>query len=228
MKATVVQKAGGPVDLETRERPIPGPDEVLIRVHACGVCHGDLMVRDGNFPFGRYPLVPGHEIAGTVEACGGRVQGLARGARGGLSALFSSCGSCPRCIGAERFIHVKSSKPAEALRKWEGGADLILATAPDAETMSAPFPGLAVDGTMLVVGAPFAPILVSPMDLIMGRKRLTGSPAGARKDLLDRLAFAAAHGVPPRVKRIDLPGLAKSPADMDKGHMSGRVVVVMQ
>ncbi len=73
MKAAVIRKAGGRVELEDRGRPTPGPDEVLIRVHACGVCHGDLMVRDGQFPFARYPIVPGHEIAETVEATGERV-----------------------------------------------------------------------------------------------------------------------------------------------------------
>jgi D-arabinose 1-dehydrogenase-like Zn-dependent alcohol dehydrogenase len=336
MRAAVIRKAGGGVQIEERERPTPGPDEVLIRIHACGVCHGDLMVRDGHFPFARYPIVPGHEIAGTVEATGERVRTLARGARVGVSALFSSCGVCPQCIGAdeflcakleftgvtkdggfqeymlapaayvaplpdeldfadaapltcagltvysgmrhagfrpgnkvaviglgglghmavlfakamggqvavlstsadkereahglgaERFIDVKSANPAEALKEWGGGADLILATAPDAETMAAAFPGLAVNGTMMVLGSPFAPISLSPVDLIMGRRRLMGSPAGSRKDLLDTLAFAAAHGLRPSVKRVALQDLASSFGEMDKGHMRGRTVVVMQ
>jgi D-arabinose 1-dehydrogenase-like Zn-dependent alcohol dehydrogenase len=49
MKSVVVKQAKGRVEIEERERPKPGPDEVLIRVQACGVCHGDLMVRDGHF-----------------------------------------------------------------------------------------------------------------------------------------------------------------------------------
>jgi alcohol dehydrogenase len=336
MKAAVIRKAGGHVEIEERERPRPGPDEVLIRVHACGVCHGDLMVRDGHFPFARYPMVPGHEIAGTVEAVGERVRIPARGTRVGLSALYSSCGACGHCVGAdeilcgalqftgvtqdggfqeymvapaanvaplpegldfaeaaplmcagltvysgmrhagfrpghkvaviglgglghmavlfakamggqvavlstsadkekearglgaERFIDVKRAKPAEALKEWGGGADLILATAPDAETMAAAIPGLAADGTMMILGAPFAPITVSPFDLIMGRRRLMGSPAGSRKDLRDTLDFAAAHGVRPRVTRASLNDLASSLGEMDKGHMRGRTVVVMQ
>src|SRR3989442_8416629 len=101
MKAAVISKAGGHIEIEERERPVPAPDEVLIRVHACGVCHGDLMVRDGQFPFARYPIVPGHEIAGTVEAAGGRVGTLARGARVGGAALYSSCGACPQCLRAD-------------------------------------------------------------------------------------------------------------------------------
>jgi D-arabinose 1-dehydrogenase-like Zn-dependent alcohol dehydrogenase len=333
MKAAVIRKAGGAVELEQRERPTPGPDEVRIRVHACGVCHGDLMVRDGHFPFARYPIVPGHEIAGTVDATGERVRTPARGARVGVSALFSSCGVCPQCLGAddflcaqlqftgvtcdggyqeymlapaayvaplpegldfaeaaplmcagltvyggmrhagfrpghkvaviglgglghlaalfakamggrlavlstsadkerdalelgsERFIDVKRTQPAQALRDWGGGADLIVATAPDAETMSAAFPGLAIDGTMLVLGAPFAPLSLSAFDLIMGRRRLMGSPAGSRKELLDTLAFASAHGVRPQVTRVSLPDVASALAEMDSGHMRGRMVV---
>ena len=107
MKAAVIRKAGGHVEMEERNRPAPGPDEVLIRVHACGVCHGDLMVRNGHFPFIRYPIVPGHEIAGTVEAHGERVQFPACGTRVGVSALFSSCGLCPQCLGADEFLCAK-------------------------------------------------------------------------------------------------------------------------
>ena len=105
---------------------------------------------------------------------------------------------------------------------------MIIATAPDADTMSAAFPGLAIDGTMMVLGAPFAPITVNPFDLIMGRRRLMGSPAGSRKDLRETLAFAAAHGVRPRVNRVSLQDLGSALEEMDKGHMGGRTVVVMQ
>ena len=88
-------------------------------------------------------------------------------------------------------------------------------------------PGLAIDGTMMVLGAPFAPISLSAFDLIMGRRRLMGSPAGSRKELRDTLAFAATHGVRPRVRRISLHDLASALGEMAKGHMRGRTVVVM-
>ena len=93
--------------------------------------------------------------------------------------------------------------------------------------MAAAFPGLATDGTMLVLGAPFAPISLSAFDLIMGRRRVMGSPAGSRKDLRDTLAFAAAHGVRPRVNRVPLHDAGKALAEMEKGHISGRTVLVM-
>src|SRR5207247_1121836 len=54
--------------------------------------------------FARYPIVPGHEIAGTVEATGERVTHLAHGARVGASALYSSCGVCRQCLGADEFL----------------------------------------------------------------------------------------------------------------------------
>src|SRR5262249_415279 len=62
------------------------------------------MVKEGQFPFARYPVVPGHEIAGVIEAIGERVQFLACGTRVGLSALFSSCGVCSQCLGADEFL----------------------------------------------------------------------------------------------------------------------------
>jgi alcohol dehydrogenase, propanol-preferring len=90
--------------MEERARPTPGRGEVLIRVRACGVCHGDLMLQLGQFPFARYPIVPGHEIAGVIAEVGEGVSELQPGARVGLSALFSSCGSCNQCHNDDEFL----------------------------------------------------------------------------------------------------------------------------
>src|SRR5712664_1664674 len=78
MKAVVIAGPQARPQLEERPRPMPGRGEVLIGVRACGVCHGDLMVQAGAFPFARYPIVPGHEIAGIVAAVGEDVDGLRR------------------------------------------------------------------------------------------------------------------------------------------------------
>ncbi len=94
MKAAVINAPNTEVRIEERHRPSPGRGEVLIRVHACGVCHGDLMLQLGQFSFARYPVVPGHEIAGVIEEVGEDVGKLHPGDRVGLSALFSSCGCC--------------------------------------------------------------------------------------------------------------------------------------
>jgi D-arabinose 1-dehydrogenase-like Zn-dependent alcohol dehydrogenase len=67
MKAICLREPSGGLHLEDRTRRSPADGELLIRVHACGVCHGDLMVRKGAFPFVKYPVVPGHEIAGEVK-----------------------------------------------------------------------------------------------------------------------------------------------------------------
>jgi alcohol dehydrogenase, propanol-preferring len=70
MKAAVIDAPNTEVHIEERDRPSPGHGEVLIRMHACGVCHGDVMLQLGQFPFARYPIVPGHEIAGVIEEVG--------------------------------------------------------------------------------------------------------------------------------------------------------------
>jgi len=69
------------------------------------------------------------------------------------------------------------------------------------------------------------PLSLGAFDLIVGRRRLMGSPAGSRRDLRDTLAFAAAHGVRPKVSRASLQDLAGGLGEMDKGHMRGRTVV---
>jgi D-arabinose 1-dehydrogenase-like Zn-dependent alcohol dehydrogenase len=70
MKAAVVRKPQSALVIEDRPIPEPKSGEVLIRVHACGVCHSDLMVQQGLFSFAKYPMVPGHEVAGVVEKVG--------------------------------------------------------------------------------------------------------------------------------------------------------------
>jgi len=132
-----------------------------------------------------------------------------------------------RELGAERFVNLKTESASEALRMWEGGADIILATAPAAGSMMAAFPGLALNGTMVVLGAPPDDIAVNPMELIMGRRRLMGSPAGSRKDLRDTLDLAAAHGVRSRVTPMPLDNSGKALKQMHEGNIHGRVVLVM-
>ena len=334
MKAMVLRAPNTPLQLEERERPRPGRGEILIRVAACGVCHGDLMTQAGEFPFVSYPVVPGHEIAGVVEEAGEGVKKLRPGDRVGVSALFSTCGRCRHCttgfdnlcahwvwtgmmkdggyqqfmvapgdyaaslpesldfaeaapvmcagltvfsglkhagfkpghkvavmglgglghfgalyakamggrlavissspekeaearsLGAELFIRAPNEALADQLRAWEGGADIILATPPSVEPMSAAFPGLAPDGTMVVLGAGPGQLAVAPMPLIMGRRRLMGSPAGSRRDLQEALDFAAKHRFHPKVKRFPLERANDVLTEMQTGHMSGRAVLM--
>ena len=77
--------------------PVAGPGEVLVRVRACGVCRTDLHVADGELPGARSPIVPGHEIVGTVAATGPGVAGFAVGDRVGVPWLARTCGTCAYC-----------------------------------------------------------------------------------------------------------------------------------
>jgi D-arabinose 1-dehydrogenase-like Zn-dependent alcohol dehydrogenase len=97
MRAMVVRKVGGPLVAEERDIPVPGPEEIRIRVHACGVCHSDSVTVLRLFPFIQYPRVPGHEVIGVVEAIGESVRGWSVGARAGVGWFGGSCGYCGHC-----------------------------------------------------------------------------------------------------------------------------------
>jgi alcohol dehydrogenase/propanol-preferring alcohol dehydrogenase len=81
MRAMVVKEAGGDFLLEEREIPEPGDREVLVKVHACGVCHSDMLAKQGAYPGVSFPVVPGHEIAGEIAALGANVEGWEAGVR---------------------------------------------------------------------------------------------------------------------------------------------------
>jgi propanol-preferring alcohol dehydrogenase len=83
---------------------MPGPDQVLIRVHACGVCRTDLHVVDGELPDPKLPLVPGHEIVGIVEQRGEQVERFAIGDRVGVPWLGYTCGSCSYCCAGRENL----------------------------------------------------------------------------------------------------------------------------
>ena len=335
MKAAVLKSPRGELGFEDRKRPAPGPGELLLRVRACGVCHGDLLLQQGGFPFARFPVVPGHEVAGEIEELGERVPWLKPGMRVGVSALYSACGQCKRCmggdeilcahgweftgvtkdggyqefmiasaayaaplpdtldfpdaaplmcagltvysglrhagfvpghkvaviglgglghlavlyakamggrvavlsttpekegeareLGAERFINTKAAIPGDELRTWDGGADIILATGSSFDSMTAAFPGLATDGTLVVLGVGAGSLNFDPMQLIMGRRRVMGSPAGSRRELRETLDLAATHGIRPRTTRLPLRSAAEALERMHAGSIRGRAVLM--
>lgn len=84
MKVAQISKPGGSFELVEREIPQAGPDQVRVRVEACGICHSDLFVKDGAWPGLQYPRVPGHEVAGRVDAVGDRVTNWKQGDRVGV------------------------------------------------------------------------------------------------------------------------------------------------
>ncbi|MBS0639496.1 MAG: alcohol dehydrogenase catalytic domain-containing protein [Proteobacteria bacterium] len=97
MRAVQVTQKGGPLELVERDMPDPGPGEVRVKVQACGVCHSDSIAVDGVLPSVPFPIVPGHEIAGVVDAIGAGVVGWTEGTRVGIGWFGGHCGRCDPC-----------------------------------------------------------------------------------------------------------------------------------
>jgi len=111
MKAAVLHEIGKPITIEEVATPSPGAGEVLIRVEACGVCHSDLHLADGDWdllrPITKVPLILGHEVAGTVAALGEGVTQLKVGDRVGVPWIFWTCGECEFCREGRETLCVK-------------------------------------------------------------------------------------------------------------------------
>ena len=84
--------------------PDPAPDQVLLKVEACGVCRTDLHLCDGELPDSMLPVIPGHEIVGRVVALGERVQGIMLGQRMGVPWLGWTCGRCAYCASGQENL----------------------------------------------------------------------------------------------------------------------------
>jgi D-arabinose 1-dehydrogenase-like Zn-dependent alcohol dehydrogenase len=97
MRAAQVARPGGELELVERDIPQPAHGEVRVKVEACGICHGDVLVKEGRFPGIEYPRVPGHEVAGVVDEVGGGVKPWKVGDRVGVGWYGGSCGYCDPC-----------------------------------------------------------------------------------------------------------------------------------
>jgi D-arabinose 1-dehydrogenase-like Zn-dependent alcohol dehydrogenase len=97
MRAVQVSSPGGEFELVEREVAEPGRGEVLVRVHACGLCHSDALAKEGGFPGVPYPIVPGHEIAGVIASVGEDVHVWEAGQRVGVGWFGGNCGYCEPC-----------------------------------------------------------------------------------------------------------------------------------
>jgi D-arabinose 1-dehydrogenase-like Zn-dependent alcohol dehydrogenase len=96
MKAVQVPKAGADFEIVEREIPQPGPGHVRIRVQACGICHSDVITKEGLFPGIAYPRVPGHEVAGVIDELGEGVKEWRKGQRVGVGGQDGTCLACRR------------------------------------------------------------------------------------------------------------------------------------
>src|ERR1017187_963382 len=109
MKAVQVSKPGGNLELVERNIPEPGRAQVRIKVEACGICHSDALVKEGLWPGIQYPRVPGHEIAGRIDAVGADVTNWKPGQRVGVGWHGGHCFVCEPCRRGD-FINCKNEK----------------------------------------------------------------------------------------------------------------------
>jgi D-arabinose 1-dehydrogenase-like Zn-dependent alcohol dehydrogenase len=127
MRAVQVSRPNAPLQLVEREIPQAGAGTVRIRVEACGICHSDSFTKEGTFPGLDYPRVPGHEVAGIIDAVGERVVGLKVGQRAGIGWHGGHCGRCNSCRRGDFITCVEVRYPGIS---YDGGyADYMIAPA---------------------------------------------------------------------------------------------------
>jgi D-arabinose 1-dehydrogenase-like Zn-dependent alcohol dehydrogenase len=334
MKVAQVPKPGADFQIVEREIPKPGVGHVRIKVQACGVCHSDVLTKEGAWPGIQYPRVPGHELAGIIDELGDGVSQWKKGQRVGVGWHGGHDGTCLSCrrgdfrncqnlkiagisydggyqqymvapvealvampetlsdvdaapllcagittfnalrhsgalpsdlvavqgigglghlgiqfankfgykvaaigrgsenemlakkLGASIYIDSQSTNAAEALQKL-GGARVILATAPNSKAMSELIDGLGPNGKLVVVGATFDPIEVTPIQLINGSRTIQGWASGTPTDSEDTLRFAELTGVRPMIETYPLEKAAEAYARMMSGKAQFRVVLTM-
>jgi len=127
-------------------------------------------------------------------------------------------------LGAHHFIDTEKDNPAEALQEM-GGADVILATAPNSEAITSVIDGLARNGELKVVAATANPIEVTPFQLITGRKSISGWPSGDAKDSEDTLEFSALTDIAPKIETYPLEKANKAYDRMINNEARFRVVL---
>ena len=160
----------------------------------------------------------GHLGIQFASKFGYRVAGVGRGTENAELA---------KQLGANVYIDTESEDPAEALRKM-GGAKTIIATAPNSKAISALVGGLGVNGKLIVVGVDFAPIEVTPVQLIMGGRSIQGWNTGTPADAEDTLRFSELTGVRPMVETYPLERAGEAYARMMSGQARFRVVLTMK
>ena len=333
MRVAQVSHPKGPFEIVERPVPEPGAGSVRIKVRACGVCHSDSLTKEGAFPGLQYPRVPGHEVAGVIDAVGPGVAGWEPGQKVGVGWNGGYCGYCDPCrrgeffacvrgqvtgvtydggygeymvapasavalmpadlppveaaplmcaglttfnalrnsgarpgdvvailglgglghlgvqyaakmgyhtvgiargkdkeplarrLGASVYIDSQATDPAAELLGL-GGAKVILATATSGDAMSAVLGGLAVDGTMLVIGAAES-MQVSPLLLLSGCRSVKGWYSGTSIDSQDTLAFSALTGVKSMNEIYPLSRVAEAYDRMMSGKARFRVVLTI-
>ncbi|QIQ06474.1 alcohol dehydrogenase catalytic domain-containing protein [Streptomyces liangshanensis] len=104
MRAVVANAVNAPLTRVERDVPEIGPGEVLVKMTACGVCFSDLKLIQGEYAFARFPVIPGHEITGTIAAVGDGVAGHRVGDAVGAQFLYDSDGFCDYCVSGDQIL----------------------------------------------------------------------------------------------------------------------------
>ncbi|MFL6540359.1 MAG: zinc-binding dehydrogenase, partial [Chthoniobacterales bacterium] len=130
-------------------------------------------------------------------------------------------------LGAHRYIDTERDNAVAELQKL-GGARVILATAPNAQAISALVDGLSPSGNLLIPAAPTDPLTISMMPMIAGRRSVSGWYSGTARDSQDTLEFSALTGVHPMIERYPLSRVAEAYERMHSGTVRFRAVLTME
>ena len=128
MRLVQVTRPNGPLEIVEREIPEPGAGQVRIKVEACGICHSDSMTKEGLWPGIQYPRVPGHEVAGVIDAVGVAVAGWKEGQRVGVGWHGGHCGYCDSCRRGE-FVTCQIAPQVPGIAYDGGYAEYMIAPA---------------------------------------------------------------------------------------------------
>jgi alcohol dehydrogenase, propanol-preferring len=199
MKAAMLREIGKPIVMEEIATPAPGPGEVLIGIEACGVCHSDLHLADGDWdllkPITKVPLILGHEVAGHIAALGEGVTQFRIGDRVGVPWIFWTCGECEFCREGRETLCTKQKITGCTV---DGGfAEYMIAPA----THAAPLPES-------LSAAEAAPLLCAGLTVYKAMKS-SGLKAGQRMAVfgvggLGHLAIQIARAMDVQVCAIDV------------------------
>lgn len=207
MRAMAVGSKGGPLELVERPVPQPGRGEALVRVEACGVCHSDVFAKEGLYPGVSFPVVPGHEIAGSVGALGDGAQGWTEGQRVGVGWFGGNCGYCGPCRSGALIKCQNMGIPGVTM---DGGyADYVVVPATALAALSE---GLSASAA--------APLMCAGVTTYNALRR-TGALPG------DTLAFSQLAGVEARIEELPLAKAADAYDKMLGGDARFRMVLTM-
>ncbi|HEX3982804.1 MAG TPA: zinc-dependent alcohol dehydrogenase [Acidisoma sp.] len=213
MTRALMREMGAPLEFGCEAIPVPGPGELLIRVAACGVCHSDVHIVDGDWGLPpKLPLIPGHEVVGEVVSQGSDVRGPAVGARVGVAWNGGACGHCRACLEGDETICREAE--GTGYSRDGGYADYILAR-----------PDYVVELPKSLNAARFAPVLCAGVTTYRGLKRAQLRPGAFVAIIgcggLGQMAVQYARAMGFRPIAVDL-----DPAKLDLATRLGAVATV--